>query len=287
MENANERELEKLVSKRMESWEMPFDKDQPARAKARIMDIIGKEIESEKEDAKIISPQFWMRVAAGVAVILAIPIAIAIIGNTEVNNTLNEQMAHVLPDGSKITLNPKSSLSYNSILWEINRDLEFSGEGYFDVSKGSTFNVETPKGGIAVLGTQFSIWADEDDLMVHCSEGKVHVSNGADNIILSKNQFTHHQGDGLAPEKNMAHEGFLSPRKNFDSLTYYEVPLSVVLQELEFVLEAEIMCGLDIDNLTYSGTLNMLELETCFDVLCKPFSAKHKRNPDGIFEIYE
>jgi ferric-dicitrate binding protein FerR (iron transport regulator) len=287
MEKANERDIEELVAKRMESWQMPFDQDQPARAKAKIMDIIGKEAKSEKQNAKIISPKFWMRVAAGIAVILAIPIAIGILGKIEIDNTLTKQMAHILPDGSKITLNPESSLSYNALLWGITRDLDFTGEAYFDVAKGSTFNVETPKGAISVLGTQFTIWADEDDLMVHCNEGKVQVSNGNDNVLLNKNQFTHHQGDGLSPEKKLEHEGFLSPRKNLDILTYNEVPLSVVLQELELVLDTEIMCGLDIDNLTYSGTLSTLELDTCFDVLCKPFSANYKRNPDGIFEIYE
>lgn len=287
MDKEKEQDIEQAVVEQMESWHLPFDQDQPARAKARIMDIIGKEIETKKEDTKIISPQFWMRIAAGVAVIIVISIAISILGKVEVNNDLNEQMAYTLPDGSQVTLNPDASLTFNTVLWSVNRSLEFTGEGYFDVSKGNTFRVQTPIGDIAVLGTRFSVWADEDDLMVHCNEGSVEVSNEVNSILLSEHQFTHHQSKGLAPKKDMKHEGFLAPRKNSENLTFNEVPLAAVIQELELVLNTEIKCSLDVNSLSYSGTINPSDLTTCFNVLCKPFGAKHKRNPDGVFVIYE
>lgn len=64
-----------------------------------------------------------------------------------------------LPDGTNVWLNARTTLSYAADFGLGNRDLKLDGEAYFDVTpnKDLPFIVETSKGKIKVLGTQFNI----------------------------------------------------------------------------------------------------------------------------------
>ena len=76
----------------------------------------------------------------------------------------------VLPDGSQVTLNSGSSISYQRgfdgipFVEATTRSVKLNGEAYFDVAHSSTpFSVETFNSRTAVLGTEFNIraWPDE------------------------------------------------------------------------------------------------------------------------------
>ena len=87
------------------------------------------------------------------------------------NGTPTEQ---TLPDGTKVTLNADSRLSYNT---PFDRKIFVSGEGFFDVAHDASkpFVIETPDSEISVLGTAFNLRAypDEKCVEVHVTEGKV------------------------------------------------------------------------------------------------------------------
>jgi len=88
-----------------------------------------------------------------------------------------EKKTILLPDGSLVFLNSKSSISYSKD-FKNKRELKLTGEAYFEVKKNPErpFLVETEKIKTRVLGTSFNIKAYKNSqTMVSVNTGKVEV----------------------------------------------------------------------------------------------------------------
>lgn len=98
-----------------------------------------------------------------------------------------------LPDGSTVTLNRHSQLSYPETFGK-ERIVELNGEAYFEVSKNpeKPFRVKTSGVTVCVLGTHFNVNAYAADSLVETTllEGSVSVSNNANGkqMILKPNE---------------------------------------------------------------------------------------------------
>lgn len=109
-------------------------------------------------------------------------------------STLANQQEVRLPDGTQITLNHYSTLTYPEKFSTGTRKVELSGEAYFEVSKDKEhpFIVETSSVNVEVLGTHFNVEAYPDDPEVATTlfEGSVSVSNKSDSnqVILKPNE---------------------------------------------------------------------------------------------------
>ncbi|MCB0462655.1 MAG: FecR family protein [Flavobacteriaceae bacterium] len=108
----------------------------------------------------------------------------------------------VLSDGSKVTLNAGTALTYpvSFIENEIHREVFLDGEAYFQVAKDSKhpFIVNTNDMDVEVLGTQFNISAYSDDEKSYTVlvEGKVAAHNKLtqnNTKILTPNQLVYQQ----------------------------------------------------------------------------------------------
>jgi ferric-dicitrate binding protein FerR (iron transport regulator) len=96
-----------------------------------------------------------------------------------------------LPDGSKITLNANSELTYHPYWWRFSRKLDFKGEGFFEVTKGKKFIVVSEKALTTVLGTSFNIYFRDNEYRVNCFTGKVMVNTiNNESTVLVKNEYT-------------------------------------------------------------------------------------------------
>lgn len=86
-----------------------------------------------------------------------------------------------LPDGSSAILNEGSELEYGDSYGINDREIWFSGEGYFDIVRDTTrpFIVRTGDVKTTVLGTAFNVTAygDEPDVIVTVEHGKVAVGD--------------------------------------------------------------------------------------------------------------
>lgn len=89
---------------------------------------------------------------------------------------------HTLPDGSSVTLNKYSTISYEEDFAE-ERVLTLEGEAFFEVKKGSSFVVKTHHGEVEVLGTSFNVFARGDYLSVDCKTGKVAVTTSGRHLL--------------------------------------------------------------------------------------------------------
>lgn len=92
-----------------------------------------------------------------------------------------------LPDGTRVWLNSQSSLKYPIHFNGNKREVELSGEGYFEVHKNHIpFIVKTKMQEVKVLGTHFNINSYEDETTINTTllEGSVSVlvKNKMDNL---------------------------------------------------------------------------------------------------------
>lgn len=90
----------------------------------------------------------------------------------------------ILPDGTKVWLNARSSLRFPVAFTGKSRNVYLQGEGYFEVSKNPLmpFHVNAGNSLVEVLGTHFNVnaYEDEDAVSTTLLEGKVKVNkNGA------------------------------------------------------------------------------------------------------------
>lgn len=97
-----------------------------------------------------------------------------------------------LPDGSRVWLNAASSIRYPTAFIGQTREVEISGEAYFEIEKNTKmpFVVKAGQTHTTVLGTSFNInaYGDEDRVITTLLEGAVKFGNGHDEKLLHPGQ---------------------------------------------------------------------------------------------------
>lgn len=132
------------------------------------------------------------------------------------------QYTLVLPDGTKAMLNAASSIRYPTAFAGSLREVEITGEVYFEVAHNDSapFIVTANEVKVSVLGTHFDVNAYGDDGLIKTTllQGAVKVANGSRTVLIapgeqaavseSLNNITVKKVD---PEKSIAWtQGFLS-----------------------------------------------------------------------------
>lgn len=87
------------------------------------------------------------------------------ISDYSVMTTDGQRAQTVLPDGSKVWLNASTKLVYHNSFWSSDRQIDLSGEAYFEVAhdKHAPFIVNTKHIKTCVLGTKFNVRAREEE----------------------------------------------------------------------------------------------------------------------------
>ena len=109
-------------------------------------------------------------------------------------STLAETRTVCLPDGSTVTLNHYSSLSYPEKFKSDKREVKLNGEAYFEVNKNKKhpFIVQTETIDVQVLGTHFNVdaYRNNPEVKTTLLTGSVAVSNKSNSVrmILKPNE---------------------------------------------------------------------------------------------------
>lgn len=174
--------LEKTVEKQM------FD---PGSKKAYLLSLKGDMIdlsesfEVEKEDGTIISNK-----SQGVISFQKVKPVKKAIEQQTIYVPKSGEYELVLSDGSKVYLNSESQLTFPSYFEGDTRQVELSGEAYFDVKKDTKpFIIHTQDLTIEVLGTSFNINAYKTNPYVNATlvEGsiRIHVTEHPETFLLN------------------------------------------------------------------------------------------------------
>ena len=122
--------------------------------------------------------------------------------STTVNVPLGAMANVTLPDGSKVWLNAGSLMTYPSDFGLEHRDLQLTGEAFFDVKSDSLkpFNVHTSGMTVKAYGTRFNVKAylDDQTLTATLEKGKIDVQ-----IHVSTGETTTYKSVTLKPKEQL------------------------------------------------------------------------------------
>ncbi|WP_420460238.1 FecR family protein [Neolewinella sp.] len=177
----------------------------------------------------------WFSIAAAVAVIVAC-LAVFFLqgdGRTHLSNPDRAQATFTLPDGSSITLQQGASASYDPTTYDVSaRDLELSGQAYFEVHPDATrpFLVRHGGGELRVTGTAFNLRTDGALMEVEVSQGAVVLEQDGKSMQVAANEcglIAPGQPMVHKPAPNLNHHAWRTGELKFDhtpideALTYF------------------------------------------------------------------
>ena len=201
----------------------PFDK---SATYANIQEHISV---TKKNQPKIQWLKPLLRIASVVAIILSVYYYTSTLDSTTQTH-FAEKTEVRLPDQTLVTLNAQSEVTFNKHNWKNKRDIYLDGEAFFDVEKGSEFNVITSIGTVTVLGTEFHVKNRAGFFETVCYEGSVKVVTDSETKILKPgDQFLSIDGNYIATEK----EKYNRPSWLQNESTFKSIPYKYVLDEFE------------------------------------------------------
>lgn len=179
-----------------------------------------------------------------------------------------------LPDGSTVWLGPASRLEYPERFTGENRQVELSGEAFFEVAEDPRhpFIIQSGKVATRVLGTSFNIRAYEDQPVIDVTlvSGKVNVSAAGKNEgdgemeLLPNQRALFHKQERLLTKEDFPDAAQMLDRRD-GKLVYKGAPMSTVIHDLNLHYNATIRLEGDINACTWYGEFNVDDpLENAF-----------------------
>lgn len=177
----------------------------------------------------------WLKVAAGIAIVLSVALTVWKINATPDQlylTTTDKKMKVTFPDGSLGVLNENSSFSFLNEFGE-ERRVVFEGEAYFDIKKSKKpFIIEVGGVEVQVLGTAFNLNSTETSVELFVERGLVaFVKDGVETKVEAGKEAIFHK-------KNLTVEFLASPEANVMSwrsgtFKFDKTSLSEALSQLE------------------------------------------------------
>ncbi len=202
-------------------------------------------------------PYKWMAIAASLALLLTLGIMFQLRQDApamQFSSGGMEIRKVTLPDGSEITLNANSSISYTEE--EGKRAVLLSGEAFFDVARNEKipFVITVMHTEVTVLGTSFNVKAiNSEETVVSVKSGKVQVNNGNHQMVLIQNEQA--ISSALALHKSEADEHNTSWMQK--RLVYDSVPLKLIFMDIESWYGINIISDTTIDTIPYTASVNL------------------------------
>jgi len=227
----------------------------------------------------------WLKVAAAAILFIGIgSLSFMRLYSIDITSQKGEFTEHILPDGSQIELNAETSISYRPYWWSFNRELEVEGEAFFEVKKGSKFQVNSTNGSTLVLGTSFNIYARNDEYSVYCRTGKVKVNHDNSTQILSPGEHTLLNGNELVKSIITEDEAISWKLSKF---VYNTTGLDKVFDDFERQYDVNIeVKNSDIYDLNYTGMFDRnITAEEALGMICLTFDLYYEKSSNFTYVI--
>jgi transmembrane sensor len=233
------------------------------------------------------APRFWLKIAAVLFIAVSgwIVYSLYAPGNyTELTATYQVRI-DTLPDGSALTLNKNTKISYAGN-FKNNRNLKLAqGEVFFDVAKDKThpFVIDIDRVSVEVVGTSFNIKHLQKDT-------EINVESGIVRVRFANNEIKLYKGEKILITSNTRK---LEKEQSTDQLyNYYRtrlfqannIPLSKLVNTLNEAYGSHITLTLDqkIKGLTISTTLKMGSINENLKIICETLNLQLSRNGNNI-----
>lgn len=189
-----------------------------------------------------------------------------IAGTTIIEAPRGEKSNIFLPDGTEVSLNANSTISYSNFSKK-NREVKLVGEAYFKVmhSDNIPFIVTTPRCNIKVLGTEFNVMAYE-----MLKRNEVTLFKGSVEVEAEKQSFELKVGESFLISDDTLHVQIANLQQAYswveDNLNFQKTPFSELVMRLENWYNVDIIYSTDqFFSTEFTGTFK--NEETIWQVL--------------------
>lgn len=194
-----------------------------------------------------------------------------------------------LPDGTVVTLNSSSNLTYAPRMFNTGeRNVEFTGEAYFDVSKNKDvpFYIHSGEMTVKVLGTKFNFEAypDRSSARLSLDEGKVEISSGKEKRTLVAGQvavLSYNDGAITVSDGEMTSDA--SAWKNREMI-FRSASLDYVVEKIEQTYKVNIYMEDKIhEDDTFSGNIPTDDLVSALEIVKISYGLNYRIDAKEIY----
>lgn len=255
---------------------------------APVVPLSGRPVKS------VIFSRFW-RVAAAVIVAVSLSTAGYYIGFRQpqayvlseiITNDRQVVKGIVLPDGSVVTLNQNSKLTYPKTFNGGTREVDITGEAFFEVVPDASrpFIIHAGNAKIKVLGTSFNVCAYPGDATVDVvvETGKVEVTCNTPGVSANCNAILIPGEKGTLSMKEFTVSKSVNSDRNVSAwrtrqFIFDQTPLPEVVAALEKVYFVEIqLVDPALNNLVLTANFNDQPIDFILDVIRLTFNLELK-----------
>ena len=231
----------------------------------------------------------WMKVAASVILIVGLGIAVYFLINK--NNEPIEMVAQTgqnilvdtLPDGSVITLNKRSTITYPSKFKGDTRGITLKGEAFFNVApdKKKPFIISVNDVQVTVVGTSFNIKSENGNTEIVVETGIVRVTKSGKTVELSAGEkINMHANDSNATKEAVTDKLYNYYRSKV--FVCDDTPLWKLVQVLNEAYDANIIIGRkELNDKKLNTTFNNESLEQVLEIIHLTFDITVIKKEDG------
>ena len=167
----------------------------------------------------------------------------------------------VLADGTQVWMNADSRLRYPVNFIGPKREVELTGEAYFDVTanRERPFVVKTGLGDVRVYGTQFNVkcYSGDGEIATTLVEGNVAFVNDwvGETSLIPDQQLVYREGEQKVKVEKVKVRNYVSWRKNI--LSFENESLENIMKVLSRWYDVEVVFeDTDLKKLSFTGNLD-------------------------------
>ena len=292
----NDEDTEELFLSSKKAWDeagytLQFEKINAERA----FEKVNRHITQNKKVKNKIRNRYLVVSLGSVAVIILLGISLMIQRRAHGEEMLTISTQEncndiVLNDGSEINLNRMSSLFYPSEFQGDNRTVKFTGEGFFSIAPdvNKPFKIEVGDLNVKVLGTAFNIKAypSDETMEVTVDHGKVEVSIGNNNVILTKGY------KAVFEKKNKLLTKQLNDDINYSSwktgeIEFEQTPMKDVKSTIESVYGIKVnISDSSIYNNNLTARFHHSDIESVMMVISRTFNLNYSQT-GSVYRLYD
>lgn len=240
----------------------------------------------EVSTAKVVrlKPAQWvMRIAAAMVFVLAATFVFQSLNGGESYSSGDSIKFVQLSDGSSIWLDKNSTLTIDKSFGENQRQVALEGKAFFDIArdKARPFIIEANQVDVQVLGTSFTVDANDDTPLVAVKSGRVEVKADTETKVITKGQQLEATTTGSLTESLVdIDEAFDWTNKD---LSFKDAPLTKVFADLgnHFNMNFVYKGGMDLSACPFtSKSLAKVSLQEVLDILELTYDMKIEKKSD-------
>lgn len=255
------------------------------QSKEAVWEAIESELtQIQKPASSHFSPRLFLALAASVLILAGIYSFLRFYNQTIISPA-GQLITANLPDGSVVEMNANSTLTYRPFWFFFSRNIQFEGEGFFQVEKGKLFAVESKQGKTFVLGTSFNIFSREEAYNVHCLTGSVKVVSSINDEVILKPGYKASIDNGGKINVKRVTETEAKPGWTENMFNFTATDFSEVIAEIERQYDVEVNID-SIPELNYTGYFSRNKtIDEVLILVGKPFGLKFVKTSEKNYRV--